>query len=87
MKPEDKQQFLKSGLLDGIKTQEELSSMLKELHAAALEAMLEGEMDSHLGYSKHQKCDASNARNGSSSKHVKTEFREKSNQYTLRSRS
>ncbi len=74
MTPEEKQQFLNSGLLEGIKTQEELSSMLKELHSAALEAMLQGEMDHHLGYEKHAQNSSTNARNGSSSKHVKTEF-------------
>ena len=74
MTPEEKQKFLQSGLLDGIKTQEELSRMLKELHSAALEAMLQGEMDNHLGYSKHQQSSSTNARNGTSSKHVKTEF-------------
>jgi transposase-like protein len=74
MTPEEKQQFLKSGLLDGISTQEELSTMLKELHSAALEAMLQGEMDNHLGYSKHEQSTNGNARNGSSSKHVKSEF-------------
>ena len=74
MTPGEKQQFLQSGLLDGIKTQEELSRMLKELHSAALEAMLQGEMDNHLGYSKHQQSSSTNARNGTSSKHVKTEF-------------
>ena len=74
MTPEEKQQFLQSGLLDGIKTQEELSRMLKELHSASLEAMLQGEMDNHLGYSKHEQSSSTNARNGTSSKHVKTEF-------------
>lgn len=74
MTPEEKQQFLNSGLLDGIKTQEDLSSMLKQLHSAALEAMLQGEMDNHLGYPKHEQTSNTNARNGSSSKHVKTEF-------------
>jgi len=74
MTPEEKQQFLNSGLLKGIKTQEDLSSMLKELHSAALEAMLQGEMDNHLGYSKHKQSSNTNARNGTSSKHVKTEF-------------
>ncbi len=74
MTPEEKQQFLDSGLLDGIKTQEDLSNMLKELHSAALEAMLQGELDNHLGYSKHKQSSNNNSRNGSSSKHVKTEF-------------
>jgi putative transposase len=74
MTSEEKQQFLNSGLLDGIKTQEDLSSILKELHSAALEAMLQGEMDNHLGYSKHEPSSNTNARNGTSSKHIKTEF-------------
>ena len=74
MTPEEKQQFLNSGLLDGIKTQEDLSVMHKELHSAALEAMLQGEMEHHLGYSKHEQNSSNNARNGSSSKHVRTEF-------------
>lgn len=74
MTSQEKQQFLDSGLLDGIKTQEDLSSMLKELHATALEAMLQGEIQSHLGYSKHEQSSNSNARNGTSSKYVKTEF-------------
>lgn len=70
MTPEEKQQFLNSVLLDGIKTQEDLSSM----HSVALEAILQGEMDNHLGYPKHEQSSNTNARNGSSSKHVKTEF-------------
>lgn len=69
-----KKQFLKSGLLDGLTTQEELSSLLKDLHSAALEAMLQGEMENHLGYSKHEQNNSTNARNGSSSKQIKTEF-------------
>jgi transposase-like protein len=69
-----KKQFLESGLLDDLKTQEDLSKLLKELHSSALEAMLQGEMENHLGYSKHQQSGNGNARNGSSSKQVKTEF-------------
>ncbi|MEM9867717.1 MAG: hypothetical protein AAF765_08530 [Bacteroidota bacterium] len=53
-----KKQFLNSGVLDGIKTQEELSALLNGLHAAALEAMLHGEMDAHLGYPKNVQCKA-----------------------------
>jgi len=36
--------------------------------------MLQGEMEHHLGYSKHEQNSSNNARNGSSSKHVRTEF-------------
>ena len=38
--------------------------------------MLHGELDVHLGYSKNEKNDNSNARNGSSSKRLKSEFGE-----------
>jgi len=69
-----KKQFLESGALDGIKTQEELSVLLNELHAAALEAMLHGEMDAHLGYPKNAKNNSTNARNGSSSKTLKSQY-------------
>ncbi len=32
-----KKQFLESGLLDGLKTEAELTSLLKQLHSTALE--------------------------------------------------
>ena len=69
-----KKQFINSGILDGIKTQEELSALLKELHTTALEAMLHGELDAHLGYSKNERSSSKNARNGTSKKQLKTEF-------------
>ena len=37
------------------------SSMLKELPCTAFEAMLEGEMDTHLGHPKDAKSDTANA--------------------------
>lgn len=61
------------GLLDGLKTQEDLSKLLKELHCELLEAMLQGELEAHLGYSKSEKSDNFNARNGSYSKRLKSE--------------
>ena len=69
-----KKQFLKSGLLDGLKTEAELTNLLKQLHSTALEAMLQGELDAHLGYPKNAKSTSANARNGTSSKQIKTEF-------------
>lgn len=69
-----KKQFLESGVLDGIKTQEELSELLNQLHTAALESMLHGEMEAHLGYSKNAKSESTNARNGSSSKQLKSQY-------------
>lgn len=68
------QQFVKSGLLKGVKTEQELTQLLKELHSTALEAMLQGELDAHLGYTKNSKSDSSNSRNGTTTKNIKTEF-------------
>jgi len=69
-----KNQFLKSGLLEGLKTETDLSNLFKDLHSAALEAMLQGEMDAHLGYPKHSSRRTTNARNGTRSKKVKTQY-------------
>ncbi|WP_410503961.1 hypothetical protein [Flavobacterium sp. I3-2] len=52
------------GLLEGLKTQEDLSKLLKELHSDLIEAMLHSELDAHLGYSKNEKNDSNNVRNG-----------------------
>ncbi|MFV0197908.1 transposase [Empedobacter falsenii] len=64
------------GLLEGVKTQEDLSKLLKELHSELLEAMLHGELEAHLGYSKNEKSDNSNSRNGTTSKRIKSEYGE-----------
>ena len=71
-----KKRFLESGVLDGIKTQEELSELLNGLHTAALEAMLHGEMEAHLGYPKNAKNGSTNARNGTSGKKLKSAYGE-----------
>ena len=58
-------QFIqKQSHLEGIKTQEDLSILLKELHSDLLESILQGELEAHLGYSKNEKSDNPNARNG-----------------------
>ena len=59
-----------------LKAQGNLSKLLKELHSDLLEAMLDGELEAHLGYSKSEKSDNSNARNGYTSKRLKSEFGE-----------
>lgn len=46
--------------------------LLRSLTANVLQAALEGEMNTHLGYEKHQRSQSDNARNGSSSKRLKT---------------
>ena len=49
MKKED---LFNDDFLKQFQSGEELSSFLKELQKRGIEKMLEGELDSHLGYSK-----------------------------------
>jgi len=65
------QEFFKS-----FKSGEELTDFFKKMHKRAVEQMLEGELDSHLGYEKHNKSSASNSRNGYSEKKIKTSYGE-----------
>ncbi|MCF6308829.1 MAG: IS256 family transposase [Flavobacteriaceae bacterium] len=73
MKKEDlfNDEFLKQ-----FKTGEELTGFLKQLQKRGIEKMLEGELDGHLGYSKHEQSATSNARNGVTQKKVRTSFGE-----------
>ena len=73
-KSELKKLIQQHGLTKGLKTQEDVSELLKDLHSSLLEDMLHGELEAHLGYPKNEKSDSENARNGSTSKHIKTEF-------------
>lgn len=59
-------EFLKS-FKDGV----ELQSFFRELQARAVSQMLEGEMDGHLGYEKHERSGQGNSRNGHTSKKVR----------------
>lgn len=68
--------FLESGLLNNVKTEKDLSDLFKALHSKALESMLEGELDVHLGYDKHQKSGNPNSRNGKTSKAIQSEYGE-----------
>jgi len=72
---EDEQQ-LTEAFLKQLKTGEQLNSFLAQLQKRGIEKILEGELDAHLGYDKHQKNSSSNARNGVSTKQVKTSFGE-----------
>lgn len=72
----DKEQMFSDAFLKQFKTGEELNSFLAQLQKRGIEKMLEGELDSHLGYDKHDKSVTANARNGYSSKKVKTSFGE-----------
>lgn len=73
MKKED---LLNDDFLKQFKTGEELHDFLKQIQKRGIEKMLEGELDSHLGYGKNEKSDNPNARNGFSQKKVKTSLGE-----------
>ena len=73
MKKED---LLELQFLKEFKTAEELNNFLKELQKRAVEQMLEGEMDEHIGYEKHQKTKLPNSRNGHVKKKIKTSYGE-----------
>jgi transposase-like protein len=67
-------QVLTPEFLKQFKDSGELNSFMEQLYARAMEQMLEGEMDSHLGYEKHspEGINSGNSRNGKTSKKVKT---------------
>ena len=69
---------LTDAFLKQLKTGEELQCFLRELHKRGLEKILEGELDAHLGYDKHEKIPNTNARNGTQKKVIKTDFGETS---------
>lgn len=70
MKKED---LFSEDFLKQFKNSEEFGDFVNQLYKRGVEQMLEGELDAHLGYEKHQSNDSSNARNGHSSKSIKTE--------------
>ena len=60
-------------LVNSIKSPEQLEDITRLLRQKAFEAMLNGEMEDHLGYAKHDKAGqhSGNSRNGYSSKTLK----------------
>jgi transposase-like protein len=69
MKPEE---ILNDAFLQQFKSGTELTTFLEDLHKRGVEKILEGELDAHLDYDKHQKRSDTNARNGYASKKLKT---------------
>lgn len=69
MKPED---LLNDEFLKQFKNGSELTNFLEQLHKRGIEKILEGELDAHLDYKKHQKSTSTNLRNGYSKKKLKT---------------
>jgi len=70
----DNAQQLTDAFLKQLKTGDELNSFLAQLQKRGIEKILEGELDAHLGYNKHEKNNSANARNGTSVKKIKTSF-------------
>jgi len=66
-----KEEVLNADFLKQFKSGEELSDFLSQLQKRGIEQMLEGEMDAHLGYEKHQKANEANSRNGYQNKKIK----------------
>jgi transposase-like protein len=69
----DKKDLLNSDFLKQFKSGDELNAFLHELQKRGVEQLLEGEMDAHLGYEKHQKSGNPNSRNGHATKTIKTD--------------
>jgi transposase-like protein len=73
MKKED---LLTDEFLKQFKDGDELNAFLGQLQKRGVEKMLEGELDAHLGYDKHQPSANTNSRNGYSSKRLKNKYGE-----------
>lgn len=58
------------------KTGKELTDFLTQLQKRGIEKMLEGELDGHLGYERHEQTGVNNSRNGYGTKKIKTVFGE-----------
>ncbi len=69
-----KEELLSEDFLNQFKTGEELNTFLSTLHKRGIEKILEGELDAHLGYEKHDKRQSNNTRNGYSKKIIKTDY-------------
>lgn len=71
-------ELLTKEFLSQFKSEQDVSRFLKDLHSQVLEQMLQGEMDSHLGYEKHSPDgnNTGNSRNGTFPKKIQTEHGE-----------
>ena len=66
-------QALANTAAKSIKTEADLNEFRQMLTKITVEAALNGEMDHHLGFDKHEHSDCSNSRNGYTSKTLPTE--------------
>lgn len=72
MNPKDLEAFAREAAKH-MKTEKDLSDFTQMLTKVTVEAALNGELDAHLGYEKHQKSTSPNSRNGHTRKTLKTE--------------
>lgn len=63
-------------LLKEFKDNDELNDFINQIKKRGIEMMLKGEMDDHLGYQKNENTNHINARNGYSSKKIRTSLGE-----------
>lgn len=68
--------FLSDEFLKQFKNGDQLNEFLSSIQKRAIEQMLEGELDGHLGYEKHRKGQSGNNRNGYGKKNIKTSYGE-----------
>ncbi|HEV7382448.1 MAG TPA: transposase [Dyadobacter sp.] len=73
MRPED---LLTDEFLKQFKSRDTLNDFLGKLQKRGIEKMLEGELDGHLGYDRHEQSTNTNSRNGYGKKRVKTSYGE-----------
>ena len=57
-----------------IETAEDIQDALKDLLGETIKEMMEAEMDDHLGYSKSERSDSDDYRNGYKTKHVNSSY-------------
>lgn len=67
-----------AGLMEeyDIQTADDIQEALKDLLGGTIRGMMEAEMEEHLGYEKHERSDKDNARNGTKSKRVRSNYGE-----------
>lgn len=70
------EELLSKEFLKKFKTGDELFSFIAQIQKRGIEAILEGEMDNHLGYDKHQSSENPNSRNGRSKKRLRSSMGE-----------
>lgn len=71
----DKEELLNNKeFYKSFKSGEDLTAFFKQMHKAAVEHMLNAELDAHLDNEKHEKTKDGNYRNGHAAKKIKSSF-------------